>query len=105
MVRKKYEETFVVGNIGEPFTAKAAEMTEDSVAVAEISSFQLETIMDFKPNVSVILNITPDHLDRHGTMETYTQIKECITMNQTEEDTVVLNFDDPILKEFGKKEG
>ena len=105
MVRKKYEEPFVVGNIGEPFTAKAAEMTEDSVAVAEISSFQLETIMDFKPNVSVILNITPDHLDRHGTMETYTQIKECITMNQTEEDTVVLNFDDPILKEFGKKEG
>ena len=61
--------------------------------------------MDFKPNVSVILNITPDHLDRHGTMETYTQIKECITMNQTEEDTVVLNFDDPILKEFGKKRG
>lgn len=94
-----------MGNIGEPFTAKAAEMTEDSVAVAEISSFQLETIMDFKPNVSVILNITPDHLDRHGTMETYTQIKECITMNQTEEDTVVLNFDDPILKEFGKKRG
>ena len=61
--------------------------------------------MDFHPNVSAVLNITPDHLDRHGTMEAYTQIKECITMNQTSEDTVVLNFDDPILKEFGKKEG
>ena len=105
ILKKQYEETFVVGNIGEPYTARASEMTEKSVTVAEISSFQLETIMDFHPNVSAVLNITPDHLDRHGTMEAYTQIKECITMNQTSEDTVVLNFDDPILKEFGKKEG
>lgn len=105
ILKKQYEETFVVGNIGEPYTARASEMTEKSVTVAEISSFQLETIMDFHPNVSAVLNITPDHLDRHGTMEAYTQIKECITMNQTSEDTVVLNFDDPVLKEFGKKEG
>lgn len=101
MVRSFYEDVFVVGNIGEPYTARAMEMTEDSVTVAEISSFQLETIMDFKPNVSAILNITPDHLDRHGTLENYIQIKEGITLNQGEEDRVVLNYDDPVLREFG----
>lgn len=70
--------------------------------MAEISSFQLETIMDFHPNISAILNITPDHLNRHGTMENYIQIKEGITLNQTEEDKVVLNYDDPVLREFGE---
>ena len=73
------------------------------MTVAEISSFQLETIMDFKPHVSAILNITPDHLDRHGTMENYIRTKECITLNQTEEDIVVLNYDDPVLREFGQE--
>ena len=77
-------------------------MTEDSVTVAEVSSFQLETIMDFRPNVGAILNITPDHLNRHGTMENYIRIKECITLNQTKEDAVVLNYDDPVLREFGQ---
>ena len=103
LLRTRYEETFVVGNIGEPYTAKALEMTEQSMTVAEISSFQLETIMDFKPHVSAILNITPDHLDRHGTMENYIRTKECITLNQTEEDIVVLNYDDPVLREFGQE--
>lgn len=77
-------------------------MTEDSVTVAEVSSFQLETIMDFRPNVSAILNITPDHLNRHGTMENYTRIKECITLNQTEDDSVVLNYDDPVLRNLDR---
>ena len=102
ILKAKYEETFVVGNIGDPYTSKVLEMTEDSVTVAEVSSFQLETIMDFRPNVSAILNITPDHLNRHGTMENYTRIKECITLNQTEDDSVVLNYDDPVLREFGQ---
>ena len=96
------EETFVVGNIGDPYTPRVLEMTEDSVTVAEVSSFQLETIMDFRPDVSAILNITPDHLNRHGTMENYIRIKECITLNQTEDDSVVLNYDDPVLREFGQ---
>lgn len=104
MVKSFYESAFVVGNIGTPYTETALETTEDSVTVAEVSSFQLETIMDFRPNVSAILNITPDHMDRHGTMEIYTEIKENITMNQTEEDWVVLNYDDPVLREFGEKE-
>ncbi len=99
--KSQYEETFVVGNIG-PYTSKVSEMTEQSVTVAEVSSFQLETIMDFHPDVSAILNLTPDHLDRHGSMENYVRIKECITMNQTAEDAVVLNYDDPLLREFGE---
>ena len=102
ILKAKYEETFVVGNIGDPYTSRVLEMTEDSVTVAEVSSFQLETIMDFRPNVSAILNITPDHLNRHGTMENYIRIKECITLNQTEDDSVVLNYDDPVLREFGQ---
>ena len=104
ILKAHYEEVFVVGNIGEPYTAKVGEMTEESVTVAEISSFQLETIMDFHPQVSAILNITPDHLNRHKTMENYIRIKEAITLNQTEEDAVVLNYDDPILREFGDQE-
>lgn len=102
ILKANYEETFVVGNIGEPYTAKVLEMTEQSVTVAEVSSFQLETIMDFRPNISAILNITPDHLNRHGTMENYIRIKECITLNQKPEDTVVLNYDDLCLREFGQ---
>lgn len=102
ILKAHYEETFVVGNIGDPYTARVLEMTEDSVTVAEVSSFQLETIMDFHPDVSAILNITPDHLNRHGTMENYIRIKECITLNQRTEDAVVLNYDDPVLREFGQ---
>lgn len=97
-----YDSVFVVGNIGDPYTAHALETTEKSVTVAEVSSFQLETIMDFRPNVSAILNITPDHLDRHKTMEHYIEIKEGITKNQKENDVCVLNYDDPVLREFGE---
>ena len=89
-----YESVFVVGNIGIPYTQVAMETEDDSVTVAEVSSFQLETIMDFRPDVSAILNITPDHLNRHHTMECYIAVKESITSNQTEEDTCVLNYDD-----------
>lgn len=97
-----YDSVFVVGNIGDPYTAHALETTDESVTVAEVSSFQLETIMDFRPNVSAILNITPDHLDRHKTMERYIEIKEGITKNHKEEDVCVLNHDDPVLREFGE---
>ena len=97
-----YDSVFVVGNIGDTYTAHALETTEKSVTVAEVSSFQLETIMDFRPNVSAILNITPDHLDRHKTMERYIEIKEGITKNQKENDVCVLNYDDPVLREFGE---
>lgn len=77
-----YESVFVVGNIGIPYTSTAALTRPDSVTVAEISSFQLETIDTFHPQVSAILNITPDHLNRHHTMENYIKAKEDITKNQ-----------------------
>lgn len=102
IMRSFYDSVFVVGNIGEPYTAHALETEESSVTVAEVSSFQLETIMDFRPNVSAILNITQDHLDRHKTMECYTQVKESITKNQKDGDTCVLNYDDTVLREFGE---
>lgn len=96
------DSVFVVGNIGTPYTSKALEMTEDSVIVAEISSFQLETIEKFAPCVSAILNITEDHLNRHHTMEEYIRVKELIVKNQKPEDVCVLNYEDPVLREFGK---
>ena len=93
---------FVVGNIGTPYTSKALEMTDDTITVAEISSFQLETIEKFAPKVSAILNITEDHLNRHHTMEEYIRVKELITSNQSTEDVCVLNYEDEVLREFGK---
>lgn len=93
---------FVVGNIGMPYTSKAREMQENSVTVAEISSFQLETIEEFAPEVSAILNITEDHLNRHHTMEEYIRVKELITKNQSSEDVCVLNYEDEVLRKFGE---
>ena len=102
-IMKAYKDSvFVVGNIGNPYTDAVLSMAEDSVAVAEMSSFQLETIHSFAPKVSAILNITPDHLNRHHTMEAYIAAKENITVNQTEEDTCVLNYEDEVLRPFGE---
>lgn len=93
---------FVVGNIGTPYTSRALEMKENSVTVAEISSFQLETIEEFAPRVSAVLNITEDHLNRHHTMEEYIRVKELIVKNQSAEDFCILNYEDEVLREFGK---
>lgn len=102
-IMKNYKESvFVVGNIGNPYTAAALEMREDSVAVAEMSSFQLETIHEFRPKVSAILNITPDHLNRHHTMEAYIKAKEDIAKNQTKEDNCVLNYEDEVTRKIGE---
>ena len=96
------ESVFVVGNIGNPYTSIALQTREDSVIVAEMSSFQLETIQTFRPRVSAILNITPDHLNRHHTMEAYIEAKENIAKNQTEKDTCVLNYEDDVTRAFGE---
>lgn len=96
------ESVFVVGNIGTPYTSKALDMQENSVTVAEISSFQLETIEKFAPEVSAILNITEDHLNRHHTMEEYIRVKELIVKNQGPDNYCVLNYEDEVLREFGK---
>ena len=98
-----YQSVYVVGNIGNPYTDVALETKPETVTVAEISSFQLETIHTFKPAVSAILNITPDHLNRHHTMECYVETKEAIAGNQTKEDTCVLNYEDAYTRDFGSR--
>lgn len=102
-IMKNYKKSvYVVGNIGNPYTEVALDMSEESVAVAEVSSFQLETIHEFRPCVSAILNITPDHLNRHHTMEAYIEAKEDVAKNQTKDDTCVLNYEDEVLRKFGE---
>ena len=103
ILREYYKSVFVVGNIGIPFTSVALDTTEDSVIAAEISSFQLETIDEFAPKVSAILNITEDHLNRHHTMEEYIRVKELIASNQTKDDFCILNYEDEELRKFAPK--
>ena len=87
-------DTRVAGNIGNPVVTEAMNSAQDTWLVTETSSFQLETIKDFRPQVSAILNLTPDHMDRHKTMENYGRAKARIMANQGEGDYVVINFDD-----------
>jgi len=87
--------TILAGNIGTPLISRVEETSDKSITVAELSSFQLELIETFRPNISVFLNLTPDHLDRHRTLEFYGRAKARIFENQTEADFAVLNADDP----------
>ena len=102
IIKSFNKKTLLVGNIEIPYTGLALTSEEGGATVAEISSFQLETMHTFCPKVSAILNITPDHLDRHKTMENYIEIKKSIAKNQGEDDYCVLNYEDEILREFGK---
>ncbi len=95
-----WPEVYVVGNIGTPYTDVALRQTENAWTVAEISSFQLETVDAFHPAASAVTNITEDHLDRHHDMETYIRMKERIAGRQTAEDICVLNYEDAVLREF-----
>lgn len=103
ILRTYFGEVFVVGNIGEPYTDVAGFTREQSLIVAELSSFQLETIDQFKADVSAILNISPDHLDRHKDMETYIKLKERVTKNQEGSDLCILNYEDPILRSMADR--
>jgi len=87
--------TILAGNIGTPLIGGVDASGDDTITVVELSSFQLELIEAFRPNISVFLNLTPDHLDRHRTMEAYGAAKARLFENQTEEDSAVLNADDP----------
>ncbi len=102
IMKSSFSDVKVVGNIGIPYTSVALDTREDTVTVAEISSFQLETIENFAPKVTAILNITPDHLNRHHTMENYTAVKESITKNQGRDGICVLNYEDEVLRKFGE---
>ncbi len=104
IMKQYFSEVFVVGNIGTPYTELAEETTENSVTVAELSSFQLETVQsDFRPEVSMILNLTPDHLNRHYTMENYARAKLNVALHQTEDQTCILNYEDKMLREYAKE--
>jgi UDP-N-acetylmuramoylalanine--D-glutamate ligase len=97
------KQVVVGGNIGTPVISLAPDTREQSWSVLEISSFQLETIENFRANVAVVLNITPDHLDRHGTLEGYVAAKARIFENQTADDHAVLNADDPLCASLAGK--
>jgi len=91
---KTYDEnTYALGNIGTAFAEKASSVEKGNL-VLELSSFQLETIKEFRPKVACILNISPDHLNRHHSMENYINAKKNIFKNQTNQDYLILNFDD-----------
>lgn len=97
------DKVFVVGNIGNPYTLEAEKTSSGTVTVAEISSFQLETVHTFRPRVSAILNVTPDHLNRHHTMEAYAAAKEAITCNQDAQCLCVLNAENPYTADFADR--
>ncbi len=95
--------TLVGGNIGTAAISLAEQATADTTIVLEVSSFQLETIRTFRPKVAVVLNITPDHLDRHGTFAAYVDAKARIFENQQGEDFAVLNADDAMCVELANR--
>lgn len=101
IMRAYSSKVFVVGNIGNSYAKEAGQTEPDSWSVGEISSFQLEHVTTFRPKVSAILNITPDHLNRHYTMQCYASVKERITRFQSAEEVCVLNYMDPWLRPFG----
>ncbi len=100
LLQTAFEKVGVGGNIGVPLSEVALEVGTDGCIAAEISSYQMEATKNFRPHVSAILNVTPDHLKRHGTMEVYQAMKEKIFAQQTAEDFLVLNFDDERTREM-----
>ncbi len=101
LLKQKYKNVFTGGNLGPPFTA-CPNMAEKDVFVLEVSSYQLENIHQFKPHVAVLLNIAPDHLDRHRTMKRYIAAKKRLLENQTAFDVVFYNSDDSLVSEMIK---
>jgi UDP-N-acetylmuramoylalanine--D-glutamate ligase len=93
--------TFVGGNIGVALSSAVETVKPGTIVVAELSSFQLEAIRDFRPHVAVLLNISPNHLDRHPTFQAYAQAKRQIFRNQRADDYAVLNADDPWVRSLG----
>src|SRR5215831_9732412 len=95
--------TLVGGNIGAPAISLVEKATPESVIVLEVSSFQLESILSFRPKVAIVLNLTPDHLDRHRTFAAYVDAKARIFENQQADDFAVLNADDPACVELASR--
>ena len=103
LVKTAKDDVVVGGNIGMALSKETEAVSEDGIVVAEISSFQLERVQDFCPTVAAILNVTPDHIDRHGTVDNYRLTKERIFAQQGEGDYVVLNYDEPVVREMKER--
>ena len=96
-------QAYLAGNVGTPLISEVEKMDAGSIAVAELSSFQLELIEKFRPNIGALLNLTPDHLDRHKTMEAYAAAKARIFENQAELDAAILNADDTAAAKYAPR--
>ena len=103
IMKTAYSGTAVVGNIGIPYSEEVERLTEKDWVVAEISSFQMEKAKEFHPHISAVLNITPDHLNRHKTMDVYIAMKERVFAKQTAEDFCILNHGDAACRKMADK--
>lgn len=103
LMQEKYPSTAVVGNIGVSYSGEIERLTAEDWVVAEISSFQMEKARSFAPHISAVLNIAPDHLNRHKTMENYIAMKERVLLKQGENDFCILNYSDEICRGMAKK--
>ncbi len=103
MLKTTVCDVVVGGNIGIALSHEVQRVNENGIVVAEISSFQLEGVRDFSPHIAAVLNITPDHLDRHGSFEEYKKMKERIFQQQSDQDILVLNYDDIIVREMAAR--
>lgn len=103
MLKAAGKKVAICGNIGNPFCGELEGLEETDFVALEVSSFQLETVRDFKPKVAVVLNIARNHLDRHADMQEYVSAKKRIYLNQDKDDYLVLNAQDPRLMEFAKE--
>lgn len=103
LMKRRFGQVGVGGNIGTPLSAEAARVGADGCIVAEVSSYQMEGVHAFRPQIAAVLNLTPDHLARHKTMENYRRMKERIFARQTRADFLVLNFDDPTVRAMAER--
>ena len=102
IIKEKGYNCYLGGNIGTPLFTKVEEMTPEDIVVLELSSFQLMN-MHVSPSISVVTNVTPNHLDYHEDLDEYIEAKANIFRNQTENDILILNYDNPVTREFGKQ--
>ncbi|MDR1434005.1 UDP-N-acetylmuramoyl-L-alanine--D-glutamate ligase [Candidatus Endomicrobiellum devescovinae] len=103
IIKSVYKESIVVGNIGMPLSDKALKTGKGTYITMELSSYQLEDTPDFRPNISVLLNITPDHIEHHKTMNAYIKAKQNVFINQRRGDFAILNYDDKLCRRISSK--
>ena len=103
LLKEQGYDSYLLGNIGIPISGRIDDADKNTICIAEVSSFQLESVSSFCPHISCVLNISPDHLERHYSMENYIYLKKRVFKNQRESEFLILNLDDEIVKEFSKE--